>query len=138
MPAPARNAHRAVGLQPIPKRGLTWSLVGTELSCPLVNERVAALNFTNEGGAYGTTRFLRNVMGLWILESCRAEWATSGLDVSYAHLLEDVAAIEGPRAVVFPDDPRFLHPPSMIDALAPSSARPGNSCPHPRRSPASS
>jgi rhamnulokinase len=95
----------------------TWSLVGTELSRSLVNERVAALNFTNEGGAYGTTRFLRNVMGLWILESCRAEWATSGLDVTYAHLLKDVAAIEGPRAVVFPDDPRFLHPPSMIDAL---------------------
>jgi rhamnulokinase len=95
----------------------TWSLVGTELSRPLVNEHVAALNFTNEGGAYGTTRFLRNVMGLWILESCRAEWATSGLDVSYAHLLEEVAAIEGPRAVVFPDDPRLLHPQSMIDAL---------------------
>ena len=96
----------------------TWSLVGTELTRPLVDGRVAALNFTNEGGAYGTTRFLKNVMGLWILESCRAEWATSGIDVSYTHLLEDVAGIEGPRSVVFPDDPRFLHPPSMIEALA--------------------
>ena len=118
----------------------TWSLVGTELSRSLVNERVAALNFTNEGGAYGTTRFLRNVMGLWILESCRAEWATSGLDVTYAHLLEDVAAIEGPRAVVFPDDPRFLHPPSMIDALGRPAARDrATAAPRPpRRWPASS
>jgi rhamnulokinase len=95
----------------------TWSLVGTELSQPLVNERVAALNFTNEGGAFGTTRFLRNVMGLWILESCRAEWQKTGVDADYGRLLEEVAALDGPRAVVFPDDPRLLHPASMIGAL---------------------
>src|SRR5262245_62174557 len=52
----------------------TWSLVGVERSAALINEKVARQNFTNEGGAFGTIRFLKNVMGLWILESCRKEW----------------------------------------------------------------
>src|SRR5204862_103570 len=52
----------------------TWSLVGVERDEILINHDVARLNFTNEGGAFGSIRFLKNVMGLWILESCRREW----------------------------------------------------------------
>ena len=59
----------------------TWSLVGVELNNALINADVARHNFTNEGGAFGTIRFLKNVMGLWILESCRKEWKGRGLDV---------------------------------------------------------
>ena len=57
----------------------TWSLVGVERTSPLVSDAVARANFTNEGGAFGTVRFLKNVMGLWILDSCRHEWEEKGL-----------------------------------------------------------
>jgi rhamnulokinase len=96
----------------------TWSLVGVEQSAPLLTPAAGRANFTNEGGAFGTTRFLKNVMGLWILESCRAEWARAGVDVRYDRLLEDLAGLERPAAVIYPDDPRLLHPGSMLEALA--------------------
>ena len=96
----------------------TWSLVGVERRAPLVSEEVARHNFTNEGGAYGTVRFLKNVMGLWVLESCRAEWASRGLVVEYEDLLRQVDKIEGHPGFIFPDDPRLFNPPSMLEAVA--------------------
>ena len=96
----------------------TWSLVGVERQTPLINDEVARANFTNEGGVFGTIRFLKNVMGLWILESCRKEWRERGRDVDYRSLLEQVAAIEGRGAVIFPDDHRFFNPPVMLDAIS--------------------
>ena len=91
----------------------TWSLVGVERDDVLVNKDVARDNFTNEGGAFGTIRFLKNVMGLWILESCRKEW-----QVDYEALLKDVSSIQHYPALIFPDDPRFFNPPSMLEAIA--------------------
>jgi rhamnulokinase len=96
----------------------TWSLVGVERDDVLINEEVAQHNFTNEGGAFGTIRFLKNVMGLWILESCRREWKERGFDADYDRLLGDVAAIGGYPGFIFPDDRRFFNPPSMLEALA--------------------
>ncbi|HOQ59248.1 MAG TPA: FGGY family carbohydrate kinase [Vicinamibacterales bacterium] len=96
----------------------TWSLAGVELPGVLIDGEVARHNFTNEGGVYGTTRFLKNVMGLWILESCRREWREQGLPVDYDGLLRAAAAIEGEAGLVYPDDPRLLNPPSMLAALA--------------------
>jgi rhamnulokinase len=96
----------------------TWSLVGVERDDVLINDDVARHNFTNEGGAFGTMRFLKNVMGLWILESCRQEWQQRGVVVDYDVLLRDVAAIGSWGALIFPDDQRFLSPPSMLDAIA--------------------
>ena len=58
----------------------TWSLVGVERGQALTGAPAARANFTNEGGAFGTVRFLKNVMGLWILEQCRKEWDAAGLD----------------------------------------------------------
>jgi rhamnulokinase len=84
----------------------------------LINEDVARHNFTNEGGAFGTIRFQKNVMGLWILESCRKEWHQRGVAVDYDVLLRDVAEIGAHGALIFPDDERFLNPPSMLDAIA--------------------
>ena len=91
----------------------TWSLVGVERSTPLIDTRVAAANFTNEAGAFGTVRFLKNVMGLWILESCRREWEAAGRAADLETLL--AAAAELPDAVGFidPDASRFFHPASM-------------------------
>jgi rhamnulokinase len=96
----------------------TWSLVGVERDAPLVTEAAFRANFTNEGGAYGTVRFLKNVMGLWILERCRQEWEKDGIESGHDHLLSAVARIERTPGVVFPDDPRLLNPPDMRAALA--------------------
>jgi rhamnulokinase len=95
----------------------TWSLVGIERDTPLINPAVARENFTNEGGATGSIRFLKNVMGLWILESCRREWREAGIDVDYDNLLMQVEALPPGGALIFPDDPRFLNPPSMLEAI---------------------
>jgi len=94
----------------------TWSLVGVEREHVLINEEVARHNFTNEGGAFGTIRFLKNVMGLWLIESCRKEWGAAAVD--YGALLTAVSAIEDYPALIFPDDARFFNPPSMLDAIA--------------------
>ena len=61
----------------------TWSLIGVERNQPLIKRDVGRHNFTNEGGAFGTVRFLKNVMGLWIFESCRREWREAGIEVAY-------------------------------------------------------
>jgi len=95
----------------------TWSLVGVELNKPLINKEVAKFNFTNEGGVYGTIRFLKNVMGLWILESCRKEWQLMGVNTDYETLLAEVEQIEGFCGFIFPDDERFLNPNSMLKAI---------------------
>ena len=96
----------------------TWSLVGVERETPLINDEVARSNFTNEGGVFGTVRFLKNVMGLWILEACRKEWQQRGVAVNLDELLHDVAAMGAYSALIFPDDQRFLNPPSMLEAIA--------------------
>jgi rhamnulokinase len=95
----------------------TWSLVGIERTDALINSTVAHHNYTNEGGAHGTIRFLKNVMGLWVLESCRREWQTRGLAADYDALLSDVKAQSDFPALIYPDDARLFNPPSMIEAI---------------------
>jgi rhamnulokinase len=96
----------------------TWSLVGVERTSALINSDVARRNFTNEGGAFKTFRFLKNVTGLWILEACRKEWSEHGIALDYDDLLREVASVEDYPALIFPDDARFFNPPSMLDAIA--------------------
>ena len=96
----------------------TWSLVGVERDSVLINSDVFAHNFTNEGGAFGKIRFLKNVMGLWILESCRSEWRERKVDAEYDKLLARVGELDGYPALIFPDDERFFKPASMLDAVA--------------------
>jgi rhamnulokinase len=107
----------------------TWSLVGVEREDAIINEQAERHNFTNEGGAFGSVRFLKNVMGLWILESCRREWQERGLDVNYDRLLGQVQQVEDPSGWIFPDDPRFFNPPSMLDAIAEQLRGSGQSMP---------
>ncbi|MDX2030609.1 MAG: rhamnulokinase family protein, partial [Blastocatellia bacterium] len=95
----------------------TWSLVGIERDRALIDARTAEHNFTNEGGAFGTIRFLKNVMGLWILESCRKEWQARGIPADYDALLRDAAANETFPALLYPDDPRLFNPTSMLAAI---------------------
>ena len=107
----------------------TWSLAGVERTGALINDEVARHNFTNEGGVYGTTRFLKNVMGLWILETCRREWIERGVSAGYDDLLQRAGAIEGEPGLIYPDDPRFLNPPSMLAAIADHMRESGQTAP---------
>ncbi|MCR6482489.1 rhamnulokinase [Amycolatopsis sp. OK19-0408] len=93
----------------------TWSLAGLELPAPELSDAALAANFTNEGGVDGTIRFLRNVMGLWVLSETLRTWSTSDLP----GLLRAAAASPGLAAVVDIDAPEFLPPgdmPSRISA----------------------
>lgn len=95
----------------------TWSLVGIELDQPLINAEALAANCTNEGGVFGTTRFLKNVMGLWLLQECQRQWERAGHAADYETLLADVDSTPAFRVLVDPDDPRFLAPSDMPAAL---------------------
>jgi rhamnulokinase len=91
----------------------TWSLVGVELSRPIMTSEALATNFTNEGGVFGTTRFLKNVMGLWLLQECLRIWAHEGHVIDYDTLLADVDGVSAFAALIDPDEPRFLAPEDM-------------------------
>lgn len=91
----------------------TWSLMGAELDAPDVSAAALEHNFTNEGGVGGTFRFLKNIMGLWLVQECRRTWAAEGRERSYAELTEAAAAAAPFAAHVDPDDERFLAPGDM-------------------------
>ncbi|HEV2689657.1 MAG TPA: rhamnulokinase family protein [Bryobacteraceae bacterium] len=95
----------------------TWSLVGVELQRPIMTPETLTANFTNEGGVFGTTRFLKNVMGLWLLQECQRSFARAGHAIDYATLLADVDAVQAFAALIDPDDPRFLAPQDMPGAI---------------------
>jgi rhamnulokinase len=76
-----------------------------------------AANFTNEGGVFGTTRFLKNVMGLWLLQECQRVWERAGHMTDYDTLLADVEAVTPFTALIDPDDARFLAPMDMPSAI---------------------
>ncbi len=85
----------------------TWSLLGVELPAPLINERVRRLNFTNEAGFGGTTRILKNIVGLWVLQELRRSWAAQGMEIDYGTLTEQAGTAEPFRSIIRPDDERF-------------------------------
>ncbi|BBH18920.1 L-fuculose kinase [Paenibacillus baekrokdamisoli] len=91
----------------------TWSLMGTEVDQPVINELAQELNFTNEGGAYGTYRLLKNIMGLWILQESRREWERAGMTYSFPELVKLAEQASSFSAFIDPDDPLFLHPGDM-------------------------
>ena len=92
----------------------TWSLMGVELTAPVLTEESRARNLTNEGGVNGTIRYLKNIMGLWIIQNIRNEL---GRKYSFPELAQLARAAEGYEAVVDVNDARFLAPESMIDTL---------------------
>lgn len=95
----------------------TWSLMGIETKEAIINEDSYAMNFTNEGGVDGTTRFLKNLCGMWILEQCRKEWTSQGKSYSYQDILEMAMSAEPFRAFIQTDDESFANPPSMLNAI---------------------
>ncbi|MGK5556418.1 rhamnulokinase [Actinomadura kijaniata] len=103
----------------------TWSLVGVELPGPILGDAGRAANFTNEAGVDGTVRYLRNVMGLWILQECLRVWGSPGLPA----LLASAADVPGLRSVVNPDAPEFLPPGDMPARVAAFCRRTGQPVP---------
>ena len=95
----------------------TWSLIGTELAAPVVTPEALRLNFTNEGGVNGTTRLLKNVMGLWMLQGCRNCWSARGQDSDYRELIKLAGCEPAFAHLVDPDDETFLRPTDMLAAI---------------------
>jgi rhamnulokinase len=97
----------------------TWSLLGTEVPRPIITPSALEANFTNEGGVCGTTRVLKNISGLWLLQGCRRDWADDGRRYEYTELVDAAADDRSAFQTLFdPDDPGFLHPPRMTQAIA--------------------
>ena len=95
----------------------TWSLMGIETKDAIINELSYERNFTNEGGIEGTTRFLKNICGMWLYERCRKEWPEEVQQLSHPELQGSAMQVEAFRSLINPDDALFANPSSMIEAI---------------------
>ncbi len=96
----------------------TWSLIGVELPHPLINDEVRMSNFTNEAGYGGTTRFLKNIIGLWLLQESRRSWSSNGNKLEYDEINRLAESAEPFRSLIDPSDDRFLNPADMPATIA--------------------
>ncbi len=103
--------------------------MGAEIASPLVSEQVLLHNFTNEGGASGTIRFLKNIMGLWLVQECRRTYERAGKVYSYEELVRLAEAAPPLVSLVDPDHASFMLPPSMPEAIADFCTRTGQTAP---------
>lgn len=95
----------------------TWSLLGAEFASPVTTSAALQRNFTNEGGACGTYRVLKNIAGLWLLQRFRLDWSTAHQTLSYSALVDQAAESPAFRYFINPDDPSFLLPDNMLNAI---------------------
>ncbi|MDR2969478.1 MAG: rhamnulokinase [Tannerellaceae bacterium] len=95
----------------------TWSLLGIEVDEPIITAASCASNFTNEGGIEGTTRFLKNITGMWLLEQCRKEWEREGKNYTYPQIVAMAEEATSFTSIINPDDPSFANPPNMPEAI---------------------
>jgi len=91
----------------------TWSLMGVEIPTPIVNDKSLKYNYTNEGGIGGSIRFLKNIMGLWLVQECRRQWQKDGHEHTYAELARLAAESKPFTAIINPDHQPFLAPGEM-------------------------
>ena len=95
----------------------TWSLMGIETKDAIISDLSYERNFTNEGGIEGTTRFLKNICGMWLYERCRLEWPEEVRQLSHPELQGQAMTVEPFRSIINPDDQAFAAPASMIGAI---------------------
>nr|WP_255437465.1 rhamnulokinase family protein [Thalassobacillus sp. CUG 92003] len=95
----------------------TWSLLGTEIKVPIVNDESMAINFTNEGGYKDTYRFIKNIMGLWIIQQCKAFWEKDRNSIAYDELNQWVEQASIRNVWIDPDAPVFLQPDDMPEKI---------------------
>ncbi|MBQ4223695.1 MAG: rhamnulokinase [Prevotella sp.] len=93
----------------------TWSLMGIETKDAVINDKSFEYNFTNEGGIEGTTRFLKNICGMWLYERCRKEWTDA--PKSHSELQAEAIKVKPFQSLINPDDPTFANPASMVEAI---------------------
>lgn len=94
----------------------TWSLLGIESPVPLVSEQTLAMNFTNEGGVEGTTRFLKNIMGMWLIQECKRIWDSQSV-MGWHEIVALCNNVKPFKSLINPDDPMFLNPGNMPVAI---------------------
>jgi rhamnulokinase len=109
----------------------TWGLVGVELDAPVLTQESRQANFTNERGVDGTIRYLRNVMGLWLLSESLRTWSLRGIDLDLTDLLVAAAALPPGGPLIDPDDPVFLPPGDMPERIVRASRRGDRPLPEP-------
>jgi rhamnulokinase len=107
----------------------TWSLLGIESPTPVINEKTSHYNFTNEAGFGGTTRLLKNIVGLWILQECRRSWMQEHQEYSYDDLTRLAAEAAPLQSLIHPSDPRFGKPGSMPKKIADYCRETGQTAP---------
>lgn len=95
----------------------TWSLMGIETPGPVINDRMAELNYTNEGGAKGNVRLLKNITGMWLLEQCLEKWRSEGKNYSYPELMRMAEESAPSEVLIDPDDKLFASPTDMPAAI---------------------
>jgi len=95
----------------------TWSLMGIESPHPIISEQTRQLNFTNEGGVDGTTRFLKNIMGMWLIQEVQRVWEEEGTKYSWPEMVELARKSEPFKFLINPDDTMFLNPRNMVQAV---------------------
>ncbi|MCB9260525.1 MAG: rhamnulokinase [Ignavibacteriales bacterium] len=95
----------------------TWSLIGIETDEPIINKKTFEYNFTNEGGVLGKIRFLRNVMGMWIIQRLKKEWENEGKEFTYVQLNSLAKKASPFKCVIDVDSPDFLNPENMLNAI---------------------
>jgi rhamnulokinase len=108
----------------------TWSLMGVEVREPIITAQSLAYNFTNEGGVCDTFRLLKNIMGLWLIQECRREWARAGESYDYAALAEMAESAPPFGPILDVDDHRFLSPGDMPAKIAQYCRDTGQAVPH--------
>jgi rhamnulokinase len=101
----------------------TWSLMGVEVPAPIVNDRCRELNFTNEGGVGGTTRLLKNIAGLWLVQECRRIWKLEGHEFGWSHLVELAERSPALLSLINPDHGDFVAPANMVKTIKEFCAR---------------
>lgn len=107
----------------------TWSLMGIESASPIINDKSFEYNLTNEGGVEGTTRFLKNITGMWLLEQSRKTWEREGRTYTYPEMMEMGRTALGFTSTIDPDDPRFAAPKDMDAEIKASLRESGQSVP---------
>jgi rhamnulokinase len=91
--------------------------MGIESPEPLISDLICEMNFTNEGGVEGTTRFLKNIMGMWLIQEVQRVWASEGANYSWPEMVELARQAEPFKLLINPDDPMFLNPRDMVQAV---------------------
>jgi rhamnulokinase len=133
-PAGHDTASAVVGVpaeesEPVFLSSGTWSLIGRELSRPLISEKSFEATFSNEGGVFGTTRFLKNIAGMWLLQECKRAWDAGGNSINYNELASQAEKSPPFTTFIDPDAADFQAPANMPDAIAEFCRRTGQNAP---------